>query len=138
MLRLFTMLIAIGFAGFAHAQDAVRHGITPGSKWVNELGSEMEIVTVDPNGAITGIYINRAAGFDCQDEPMALSGWLNRGLLISFSVRWKNEHVDCDSLTGWTGYYASGQIFTNWELVYISARTGLPTRLDGSDTFMPQ
>lgn len=131
MLRLFTTLIAVFFTGLSHAQ-----GVTPGSKWVNESGSEMEIATIGADGSIAGMYINRADGFGCKDEPMALSGWLN-GALISVSVRWKNGNVDCNSLTGWTGYYASGQIFTDWELMFISAQTGLPTRLGGNDVFSP-
>lgn len=68
---------------------------------------------------------------------MAVSGWLE-GNLISWSVRWKNANADCKSITNWTGYVASGKIFTDWDLVYTAADTGLPAHLKDSNVFQPK
>lgn len=132
MLRIIAVAFSVAFAGLSHAQ-----GIATGSEWVNDGGSEMKISTINSDGSISGTYINKADGFNCKNEPMALSGWLN-GDLITFSVRWKNANVDCNSLTNWTGYYASGKIFTDWNLMFVSAQTGLPTRLSDSNVFNPK
>ncbi len=132
MFRILTLLVWVSFASVGYAQ-----GIKPGSEWVNTSGSEMKITNIEADGSISGTYINRAEGFSCKDESMTLSGWID-GDLVTFSVRWKNSNVDCNSLTNWTGYYASGKIFTDWDLMFVSAQTGLPTRLSDSNVFSPK
>lgn len=111
--------------------------IQPGTTWVNEGGSELTINTVNVDGSLNGTYINRVAGFNCQNEPMSVNGWVEGGLL-SFSVRWKNANKDCKSITTWTGYLASGKLFAEWDLIYTAASTGLPTHLRNANVFSPK
>lgn len=131
MMKLFslTALLLITTVSTAYAQS-----IQAGSTWVNAGGSELSIASIGSDGAILGTYVNKVKGFSCKNEPMNLTGWLD-GDLISFTVRWKNKNVDCKSITSWTGYFASGKIFTEWDLVYTASSTGLPTHLKDSNVF---
>lgn len=117
--------------------SAFAQSVQPGTTWVNEGGSVLTITSVGADGAITGTYVNNVKGFDCQNEQMALNGW-EEGSIISFSVRWKNANKDCNSITSWTGYHASGKIFTDWDLIYTATNTGLPTHLKGSNVYSPK
>nr|WP_192923550.1 avidin/streptavidin family protein [Sinorhizobium medicae] len=117
--------------------SAEAQSIGAGSTWVNDGGSELTIVSISNEGELTGTYVNKVAGFDCQNETMAMKGWLD-GNLLSFTVRWKNANKDCASITSWTGYFAAGKIFTDWDLVYTAANTGLPTHLKESNVFRPK
>lgn len=132
-MKRFAMAILILFP----LNSALAQSIAAGSVWVNDGGSELTITTVGSDGAISGTYINKVEGFDCKNEPMAVNGWVD-GDLLSFSVRWKNAAKDCGSITAWTGYVAAGQIFTDWDLVYTAAATGLPTHLKQSNVFHPK
>jgi hypothetical protein len=118
-------------------QAAIGQTLQPGTTWVNEGGSELTINTIGNDGSLAGTYVNKVEGFDCKDEPMTLSGWLE-GALVSFSVRWKSANKDCKSITSWTGYLASGRLFTDWDLIYTSASTGLPAHLKNSNVFRPK
>ncbi|UCI06277.1 avidin/streptavidin family protein [Mesorhizobium sp. B1-1-8] len=127
-----TFIFLFGLATAVSAQS-----LQPGTSWVNEGGSEFTISAVGADGALSGTYVNKVSGFDCQNEPMAVNGWVD-GNLISFSVRWKNANKDCASITTWTGYYASNKLYTDWDLVYTASDTGLPTHLKKSNVFHPK
>jgi hypothetical protein len=132
MTRFVFALVGLLGSGAAFGQS-----LPVGSTWVNDGGSEFTVDAVGPDGKITGTYVNKAAGFQCQEEPMAVIGWLD-GDLVSFAVRWKNANKDCGSITSWTGYVAAGRLFTDWDLIYTSAETGLPTHLKQSNVFKPK
>lgn len=111
--------------------------LSPGSVWTNTRGSIFTITDINAEGYLTGTYVNKAAGFGCQNEPMAVSGRV-KGNLLSFTVRWENANVDCNSITSWTGYSESDQIFTDWDLVFIGSGTGKPTHMKDSSVFTKQ
>lgn len=104
------------------------------SGWTNQSGSTMSI-SVDPSGQVNGTYINRASGYGCQNTPYPVTGWIV-GTSISFTVRWDNQYENCNSVTGWTGFYntATGQIDTLWNLA-VSGSTNPGQIISGSDTF---
>lgn len=132
MRLLFSLFLLVFSFETASAQD-----VQPNSVWVNGGGSVLTVDTIAADGAIAGTYVNKVAGFACQNQPMRLGGWKD-GSLLNFAVRWKNASVDCASITSWTGYYSAGKIYTDWDLIYTAASTGLPTHLTGSDIFSPQ
>ncbi len=112
-------------------------GIQPGSTWVNHRGSQLTISAIGADGAITGTFVNKAPGFDCQNEGFPVSGWVE-GDLINFAVRWKNANVDCRSVTAWSGYLAAGRMTTHWSLVYTDGHEKRPAHMFGSDFFRPE
>lgn len=147
--KVFITLFVVSISSFASAEaDKTATGtvkeatedkkveLKGATTWVNQSGSIMTI-SVNSKGAVSGQYINRAAGTKCQGTPYKISGWaLNN--FISFSVRWDNAHENCNSITGWTGYAtadSSGKINikTKWNLVYQSA-SGSQIQ-PGEDTF---
>ena len=91
--------------------------------WYNELGSHMQ-VTVDPLGGITGTYVSatgHAAG------PYTLVGRYDTparddlGTALGWTVAWRNESHDADSVTSWNGQYhhdgdGEERISTTWLL----------------------
>jgi hypothetical protein len=104
------------------------------SVWTNTRGSEMYI-SVSSSGHISGNYINHDGNYSCQNTPYPISGWVD-GTSIAFSVRWDNQFENCNSVTGWTGFYDSstGKIETKWNLA-ISGTTDPSQIISGVDTF---
>jgi len=131
-LRTFLTVFTIMFmaTSVVHAKD---HKST-GGVWVNELGSELYIGAVAPNGLWKGVYINKASGTGCQNSPFSVSGYTN-GTAIGFTVNWSNAALNCQSITSWTGNYSgSTSIVTDWNLSVNNSTT----ILKGSDTFTYQ
>lgn len=127
-----SVVLSLALASTAAGQD-LEAGVT----WVNTRGSTLTIDRVEPDGALAGTYVNRAAGFDCQDSPFPASGWVN-GDKIAFTVDWKNAGENCDSITSWVGYLSGARLITNWDLVYTDSAEGRPMFMRGSDVFTPQ
>lgn len=102
------------------------------SSWTNQSGSTLYIQHVAPNGQITGFYVNRAAGYRCQNSPYPVTGW-SYGNIISFSVVWVNPRENCQSITGWTGFLSrdGNTMTTRWYLVVNGQQTFAP----GQDIF---
>ncbi|MGJ3265602.1 MAG: avidin/streptavidin family protein [Salinarimonas sp.] len=121
----------------AFASPTVGQELAAGGTWANTRGSTLTIDSVQPDGAIAGTYVNRAPGFACQGTPFPAAGWVN-GDKISFSVDWRNQAEDCNSITSWVGYLSAGRIVTNWDLVYTDATEQRPMFQRGSDLFTPQ
>ncbi len=129
-----TLLIFLLWAPMAvnAASDSLK--LVAGQTWVNQSGSTLTITGYGANNSFTGYYINRAAGFGCQNTQYPVSGWVN-GFTIGWSVNWANSTQNCGSVTAWAGYYssASGQILTKWSLA-----TSAPDIIVGGDTFTAQ
>ncbi|HEV1999332.1 MAG TPA: avidin/streptavidin family protein [Xanthobacteraceae bacterium] len=102
---------------------AAAQGLPASSTWKNERGSELTVTTVDATGKFSGTYVNRAAGFGCQDEPFDVSGhaWSRR---VVFSVVWKNANQDCRSITTWAGFVRKAALSTTWQLARVDPKTG--------------
>ncbi len=105
------------------------------SAWTNQSGSTLYIDSVEPNGKLTGIYINRASGYQCQNIPYLVTGWIY-GTAITFTTKWKNSVESCNSITAWTGFFYRGQIQTLWQLVK-NGSTSTGQIIKGSDIFKP-
>lgn len=126
-------MFVLAFAGAAAGQTATQ--MTALSGWTNQSGSTLYIDAVDGTGKMTGHYINRAAGFACQNIAYPVTGWIY-GTAITFSVKWQSSTESCNSLTAWTGFYANGKISTLWQLV-VNGSTSTSQILQGSDVFSP-
>ncbi len=114
------------------------------STWRNQDGSTMALTfTADPSNPgvyfLSGSYINNAAGYACQGTPYPLTGrYYANTLTASFNVVWSNAYADCQSVTGWTGYFSAGasawQFTTDWNLAYQDASGNMKIE-SGSDRF---
>ena len=119
------------------AECALAQAIQPNTTWKNNRGSELTISAVDTTGKLTGTYVNRAAGFQCQNTPYPVIGWIEDDK-ISFSVRWKSVAMDCKSITSWTGYLSGNRIISDWDLVYTDTGENRPMLYRGTDYFTKQ
>lgn len=147
MLAVFNLPV-IAFAGdtteMAVEKPDFKSVTAAATSWKNQSGSTMSLdFAVDPSnpniGIVTGSYINNAAGYACQGTPYPVTGrYYTNNLAISFNAVWSNAYANCQSVTGWTGYFAytsSGwQIVTNWNLAYETG-SGQMTIASGADTF---
>lgn len=127
------LTLMLMLATSAYAESAAK--LQALSAWTNQSGSTLYINSVDNNGQLTGTYIDRAAGYQCQSTPYPVTGWIY-GTAIIFTTTWKNATESCNSITSWTGFYYNGEIHTLWQLVKnVSSSTN--QILKGSDTFTP-
>ena len=119
-------------APILHAQQC------PGkSAWTNQRGSTLYIESITTQGLIAGNYINRAAGFHCQNSPYPVTGWVLQGTnTITFSVKWENAAENCQSQTAWIGFLSPDckKLNTSWELVR-NGTTDPSQILKGADEF---
>ena len=120
-------------SGLADEKKELSQVLT-GSSWTNQSGSTLHIKSVDPNsGQLTGSYINRAPGYQCQNIPYPVTGWVY-GTAITFTTNWKSTTQSCNSITSWTGFYNNGKIETLWQLV-INGSTSTSQIIHGNDVF---
>ncbi len=129
-MRKSSLLIAIFISLTLWSASAYAQSIPAGSVWQNQRGSLFQINTVSANGLLTGFYVNKAAGYQCQNYGYPMTGWVV-GTSVSFSVNWNNGVVNCNSTTGWTGYVSGNTLVTKWNL----SASGSTTILSGADTF---
>ena len=102
------------------ATGGVSTYLTPGSKWYNELGSEMVIGDVDTvNGNFTGTYcsaVGEAIKTYLLQGRFDTDGW-SLGWVVSF----QNQYLNAHSTTGWSGQLQvddceTPTIYTTWLL----------------------
>jgi hypothetical protein len=126
------LLCLCGASGTLIAQE-----LTAMSAWVNQEGSTLYINGISAQGELTGTYINRAAGYGCQNSPYPVNGWVY-GTAISFSTKWQNSVESCNSITSWSGFYTNvggqGKITTLWQLV-INGTSSPSQIIKGQDVF---
>lgn len=116
---------------------AVAQSCLQESTWQNQRGSTLYIEDIDSEGKITGHYINRASGFNCQGTPYPLTGWvLENTNTITWTVKWENTSENCSSLTSWTGFFSSDcqSMSTLWQLV-VNGTTSTKQIWQGADNF---
>ncbi|MFP6756808.1 MAG: avidin/streptavidin family protein [Alphaproteobacteria bacterium] len=101
--------------------------LASGLSWTNQSGSVASLTFTASSQpgtyVMSGYYVNNVAGYGCQGTPYPLSGiYYVNTQTISFSVAWSNSSEDCQSVTGWTGYFDVSQspmtMTTNWNLAY--------------------
>jgi len=126
-------VISVLWANTALALDAQKQAIQTLSAWTNQSGSTLYIDSVSSTGQIAGHYINRAAGYGCQNTAYPATGWIY-GTAITFTVNWENAEESCNSITSWTGFYNQGVITTLWQLV-VNGSTSTSQIIQGEDVF---
>src|SRR5271163_1598080 len=126
----FLVLVATSVSAFAQ-------GLPIPSYWLNQRGSEMKLYAMEPNGTFTGVYINHAAGFACQNIPYNLAGraWADHSghENVLFGVVWTNWAQDCHSKTLWRGHLVGHTLWTEWILIDATGHV-----LRGRDAFQLQ
>lgn len=118
---------------FAVAEQPTTPALQSLSAWTNQSGSTLYIDTIDSAGKITGHYINRAAGYGCQNIAYPVTGWVY-GTAITFTTTWESSTESCNSITSWTGFYYQGQILTLWQLA-MNGSTSIKQIIQGNDVF---
>lgn len=113
--------------------------------WVNELGSTMDIASIDSSTKmIKGTY-SSPSGSSGQQFPLV--GWVNHlpaapngnnAHVVSFSVQWRQF----GSITSWTGTCTNKNntptIKTIWNLVRSNSQFDWDHIITNSDTFTPK
>ena len=113
------------------------------STLVNDKGSILTINSVDGGtGKVTGNFVNNAPNTGCQGAPgFDLSGKVENNKFV-FYVTFKNQTMDCHTITLWTGDIAADKISTSWELVFLNSTNGKVAdgfaTSTGSDLFTKQ
>jgi Avidin family len=92
------------------------------SFWQNQRGSTLEIFSA---GNVSGVFINRASGFQCQNIPYPVTGTSTASTVV-FTVNF----VQCNSQTTWRGSVRGIKMFTQWVLTYPGGK------MRGKDRFM--
>jgi hypothetical protein len=103
------------------------------SVWENQSGSTLQINSVGSDGLIAGTYVNRAAGYGCQNISYPVTGWVY-GTALTFNTLWESVAESCNSITAWAGFLYQGQISTLWNLT-INGSSSTSQIIQGSDTF---
>ncbi|GAB7541293.1 avidin/streptavidin family protein [Cupriavidus sp. CuC1] len=107
-------------------------------RWVNELGSSMQI-EVNADATVTGTYTSSVSEIGAPTPEMLLSGTV-AGDLICFTVNWG------ESITAWVGHgildNQQVRILTLWQMVLAVPDETEPgqqwkTVMAGADEFRP-
>ena len=134
---LITLLTSLLFSLSACADssntDSSSTSILVPSSWVNQDSSTLSITSVDSTGQITGIYINGAAGYNCQNIVYPVTGWIY-GTAITFDTKWESTIESCNSITSWAGFLYQGEISTFWNLT-LNGSNSTSQIIQGKDTF---
>ena len=111
-------------------------------EWANELGSTLNITSIDSSGKLSGTYTS-PSGTAGAAAPMI--GWTNtlppKGnnvTVVSFSVNWGKY----GSVTSWSGTCSTANnkstISTIWNLVRSNSSYSWDHILTNTDTFNPK
>ena len=106
---IFTLLVSLG----TYADQS--SSIPAPSVWENKSGSTLQIDSIASDGLMTGSYINRAAGYGCQNISYPVTGWAD-GTALTFNTLWESIAESCNSITAWAGLLDQGQISSLWNL----------------------
>lgn len=128
---LITLLTTLLFS-FSACADTTNSIPIP-SSWVNQDGSTLSITAVDSAGLLTGSYINKAAGYNCQNIVYPVTGWVY-GTAITFDTKWESTVESCNSITSWAGFLYQRQLSTFWNLTQ-NGSSSTSHIIQGKDTF---
>lgn len=129
------LVITLLFSISTYADSNQSTSLQAHSAWTNQDGSTLYIDTIRSDGLLTGTYINRAQGYNCQNISYPVTGWVY-GTAITFNTIWQSTTESCNSITAWTGFYYQGKISTLWQIT-INGSTSTSQIIQGSDTFKP-
>jgi len=121
---LLALAILLGFHTFAFCQ-----GLPASSLWKNQRGSTLEVFAVDPAGPFQGTFINRAAGFSCQDTPYPAAGTIKNTAIV-FVV----SFAPCSSYATWYGKVKGNTMTTSLIILYVPPN-GPPQKVQKTDLF---
>ena len=122
------LLLAFGFL-LSFQTFAFADPLPSFSFWQNQRGSTLQIFFVNPNGSFDGVFINQAAGFECQGIPYPAVGTATPAVVI-FTV----SFTKCRSQTVWRGRVSGTTMSTKWVLTYVKPNGGIGI-LRGKDVF---
>jgi hypothetical protein len=101
----------------------------------------MEITSVTDD-TITGSYTTAVSTKGCAKGKFQLVGRTtppkNKNQVVAFTVAWKNDQSDCNSVTAWSGSYddKNAKITAFWLLTSgVSNEQSWDSTLVGEDTF---
>lgn len=95
--------------------------MTIAGDWYNEFGSHMRLDT-DPSGGITGMYVSaagHASGRYVLVGRYDMPAGTGYSTALGWTVAWRNEDNDADSVTSWNGVYQDDgeeRILATWLL----------------------
>jgi hypothetical protein len=131
----YNYLVILCISAFFSLSACADNGIAVPSSWVNTEGSILTISAIDSAGQITGSYVNKASGWNCQNIVYPVTGWIY-GTAITFDTKWESTTESCNSITSWAGFLYQGQINTFWNLTQ-NGSSSTSQILQGKDSFKP-
>ena len=96
-------IISASLLILASAATASAQGLSP-SVWQSQRGGVLKVVSVDPAGNFTGVFIGSPTG-PCPGVPYNLVGSV-RGPRVVFQTS-RNWTSDCNVTTNWSGRFVS-------------------------------
>jgi hypothetical protein len=96
-------IISASLLILASAATASAQGLSP-SVWQSQRGGVLKMLSVDPAGNFTGVFISSATG-PCPGVPYNVVGSV-RGPRVVFQTS-RNWTSDCNVTTNWSGRFVS-------------------------------
>jgi hypothetical protein len=96
-------IISASLLILASAATASAQGLSP-SAWQSQRGGVLKVLSVDPAGNFTGVFIGSPTG-PCPGVPYNLVGSV-RGPRVVFQTS-RNWTSDCNVTTNWSGRFVS-------------------------------
>ena len=110
----------------ASVATASAQGLSP-SVWQGQRGGVLKVLSVDPAGNFTGVFISSPTG-PCPGVPYNLVGRV-RGSLVVFQTS-RNWTSDCNVTTNWTGRFVSPTTVAATGIAIVAGR-----RVRGTEVF---
>src|SRR5262245_29820535 len=110
----------------ASAATASAQALFP-SVWQTQRGGLLKVLSVDPAGNFTGVFISSPTG-PCPGVPYNLVGRV-RGSLVVFQTS-RNWTSDCNVTTNWTGRFVSPTTVAATGIAIVAGR-----RVRGTEVF---
>ena len=115
----------------ASAVTSSAQGLLP-SVWRSERGALLKILSVDPAGNFTGVFISGPTG-SCPGVPYHLAGRI-RGPRVVFQTT-RNWTPDCNVTTVWSGRFVNPTtVATKGTATYV-APNGRVVKVRGAEIF---
>jgi hypothetical protein len=131
LLSLRLTVFCIGLVALPAAAPA--QAVAPQTTWINDH-ARFVIESIDPDGKLTGTYVNFGPNFTCAGQVFPVTGWTD-GERISYAVRRKTPG-NCSSVQGWTGYVRDGELLVEFAAAFADGRQDVV--LKGVDRYRKQ
>jgi hypothetical protein len=89
---------------FASAATASAQGLSP-AVWQSQRGGVLKVLSADPAGNFTGVFVSSPTGGPCPGVPYNVVGSV-RGPRVVFQTS-RNGTSDCNVTTNWSGRFVS-------------------------------